>query len=454
MKARLIQLWEAVSSSLWFVPAAMTLFAICLGFAGIAYDRAVDNTGWAYGGGPEGAREVLATIAASMITVAGVSFSVMIVALTLASQQFGPRLLRNFMRDTGNQFVLGTFIGTFSYCLIVLRTVRSGSEEFVPHISVTVALVFALASLGVLIYFIHHAAVSIQAPELIATVAKDLDQSIERLFPEKLGHPPKEDQCSCNEEMIGEFELHSDRIPTLHSGYLQSIDTEQLMKIATERELVLLLKYRPGDFLIQGSELAKCKPAGRINKQITADIQGAFLMGTQRTHLQDAEFSVQQLVEVAVRALSPGINDPFTAINCIDRISAALCLLAQRSFPSALRYDEQRNLRIIARPVSFGGIVNAAFDSIRQYGRSSAAVTIRLLEAIAIVAICVQREEDRKSLLDQAVMIVASGEAFPEERDRQDLEARFKIVSHRLQGGSNPLPSPRDPGEAKLQAKL
>jgi uncharacterized membrane protein len=432
----------------------MTLFAICLGFAGISYDRAIDNTGWAYGGGPEGAREVLATIAASMITVAGVSFSVMIVALTLASQQFGPRLLRNFMRDTGNQFVLGTFIGTFSYCLIVLRTVRGGGEEFVPHISITVALVFALASLGVLIYFIHHAAVSIQAPELIATVAKDLDQSIERLFPEKLGHPPEQDQPSCSEDLIEEFELHGDRIPALHSGYLQSIDTEQLMKIATERELVLLLKYRPGDFLIQDSELVICKPAGRLNQQITAEIQNAFLLGTQRTHLQDAEFSVQQLVEVAVRALSPGINDPFTAINCIDRISAALCLLAQRSFPSALRYDEQRNLRIIARPVSFGGIVNAAFDSIRQYGRSSAAVTIRLLEAIAVIATCVQREEDRKSLLEQAVMIVNAGEAFPEERDRQDLEARFKIVSQRLQAGLNPLPSPRDPGEAKLLSKL
>jgi uncharacterized membrane protein len=148
MKAWLIQLWEAVSSSLWFVPASMTLVAICLGFAGIAYDSAIDHTSWAYGGGPEGAREVLAAIAPSMITVAGVPFSVMIVALTLASQQFGPRLLRNFMRDRGNQIVLGTFIGTLSYCLIVLRTVRSGSEAFVPHFSITVGLVFALASLG------------------------------------------------------------------------------------------------------------------------------------------------------------------------------------------------------------------------------------------------------------------------------------------------------------------
>ena len=430
-------MWDALTSSLWFVPSLMTLLALCLAFASVAVDDAItDQTSWAYGGGPEGAREVLSAIASSMITVAGVAFSVTIVALTLASQQFGPRLLRNFMRDTGNQVVLGTFIATFTYCLIVLRTIRSGESEYVPNISVSIAMFLALASLGVLIYFIHHVAVSIQAPEVIGLVGRDLDNSIERLFPEKLGRPPGPDQEDRSAAMIKEFGGQADAVLSQRSGYLQSIDTERLMKIATERDLVLLLKYRPGDFLFELGELVKSKPRGRIDDQIADEIQKAFLVGTQRTHLQDLEFSVEQLVEVAVRALSPGINDPFTAINCIDRIAAALCLLAQRSFPSVFRYDEQRNLRVIARSIDFSGIVNAAFDPIRQYGRSSAQVTIRLLEAIAMVATCARREEDRKALLDQALMIErGSQDGLFEERDRADVSQRFSAVIQALQNG-------------------
>jgi uncharacterized membrane protein len=416
----------------------MTLLALGLGFVCIALDDAIDSqTSWAYGGGPEGAREVLSVIASSMMTVAGVAFSVTIVALTLASQQFGPRLLRNFMRDTGNQVVLGTFIATFSYCLIVLRTIRSGGDDFVPNISVTIAMVLASASLGVLIYFIHHVAVSIQAPEVIALVAKDLDKSIERLFPEKLGRPPEPDQEDWSEELVEEFNHLGGTVTATRSGYLQSIDTDRLMKIATEKDLVLLLKYRPGDFLFEFSELIKSKPRGGIDDQTADEIQQAFLVGSQRTHLQDVEFSVEQLVEVAVRALSPGINDPFTAINCIDRIAAALCLLAQRSFPSAFRYDEQRKLRVIAKSVNFSGIVNAAFDPIRQYGRSSAPVTIRLLEAISMIVRCAGREKDRKALLEQALMIErGSHDGLSEERDRADVAQRFSSVNEALQNGA------------------
>ena len=437
MKARIAQIWETVSSSLWFVPSVMTLLALCLALAGIAFDVATDDTsGWAYGGGPDGAREVLSAIAGSMITVAGVAFSITIVALTLASQQFGPRLLRNFMRDRGNQVVLGTFIATFTYCLIVLRTIRSSDSDFVPHVSVTVAILLALASLGVLIYFIHHAAVSIQAPEVIAMVATDIEEGIERLFPEKIGHPPEEDQADISDDMVRDFELNGDTLTATKSGYLQSIHNDGLMEVAKENNLVLLLKCRPGDFVVPAGELAKCRPRGRVTDEVANAIQRAFIFGTQRTHLQDVEFSIEQLVEVAVRALSPGVNDPFTAINCIDRIAAVLCLLAQRSFPSPLRYDDEGNLRVIARPVTFAGIVNAAFDPIRQYGRSSVAVTIRLLEAISTIASCTERERDREALLNQALMIErGSHEAVPEEKDRADVEERFKKALEALRCG-------------------
>ncbi len=157
----------------------------------------VDKLGWIYTRGPDGARAVLSTIAGSMITVAGVVFSVTIVALSLASNQFGPRLLRNFMRDRGNQIVLGTFVATYLYCLLVMRTVQGmDGSQFVPHLSVTVAILMAVASLGVLIYFIHHVAVSIQAPELIANVAHELHEAIDRLFPEELGYAPRKRRTS------------------------------------------------------------------------------------------------------------------------------------------------------------------------------------------------------------------------------------------------------------------
>ena len=334
MKSRLANLWETLSASLWFVPALMTLVAVGLALGGIALDDIIRHgSGWAYGGGPEGAREVLSAIASSMITVAGVAFSVTIVALTLASQQFGPRLLRNFMRDRGNQVVLGTFIATFTYSLMVLRTIRSNGSEFVPQVSVTLAMVLALTSLAVLIYFIHHAAVTIQAPEVIAMVAEDLTQGIDRLFPEALGRPPTEGEHDLKPEFTGEFERVAEAIPCRETGYLQSIENDRLMALASENDLIFLLPCRPGDFIIEGNDLMQVKPSGRIDPELADQLCKCFILGDERTHIQDIEFSIHQLVEIAVRALSPGINDPITAMNCIDRLAAALCRLAQRSMP-------------------------------------------------------------------------------------------------------------------------
>jgi uncharacterized membrane protein len=198
MKAKLDHFLFQLRSSYWFVPSVMALLSIGVALGMIVVDQSVGEDGiqgywWIYAGGPDGARAVLATVAGSIISVAGVTFSIKIAALTLASQQFGPRLLRNFMADRGNQFVLGTFIATFLYCLLVLRTVRSWEDaEFVPHLSVTLGVLLAVASLGVLIYFIHHIAASIQASNVIARVSGELQAAIDRLFPEDLGHGPAE----------------------------------------------------------------------------------------------------------------------------------------------------------------------------------------------------------------------------------------------------------------------
>lgn len=431
MKIKLSKLWDSLHSSFWFVPTLMVAVSIALAFCTIALDEGdtewFTKFGWTYTRGADGARAILSTIAGSMISVATTAFSIVIVALQLASGQFGPRLLSNFMRDIGNQVVLGTFIATFMYCLLVLRTINAGEDsEFVPHISVTFGVGLALASIAVLIYFIHHAATSIQAQQVIAQVGHDLDETIDRLFPKKIGRGVPEHTRRIEEDIPADYDRESCPIRATDSGYIQAVDDEELMKVAKENDLLIRLNHRPGNFVVRLSELVMVWPGERVNKKLTQKLNDAFSLGKQRTQQQDVEFSVNQLVEIAVRALSPGINDPFTAIQCVDQLGAALCHLAEKDIPSPYRYDDDKKLRLIAKPVTFEGMTDAAFNQIRQYGQSSVAVTIRLLETIKVIAAHTHNNENRAALLRQANMISrGSTEGVSEEQDRKDVEERY-----------------------------
>ena len=440
MKTKLLNYWEIVHSSYWFLPALMTGLAIGLSFLTVALDHlAVSERPellvWVYTGGADGVRTLLSTLAGSMITMASVTFSITIVALSLASSQFGPRLLVNFMRDTGNQVVLGTFIATFIYSLLVLRTVRSvGENTFVPHISVTVAVLLALVSLGLFIYFIHHVSVSIQAQNVIASVERELNRAIERLFPEKKSDLAFEYELRHEDDVPDNFDQDAQPVTAMHSGYLQSIDNEGLMKLTIEHDLLLRLEYRPGNFIASGNNLVKVWPNERFEEGLSEKINDTFIFGAQRLRLQDVEFEIDQLVEIALRALSPGINDPFTAMACIDRLGVALAHLAERQIPSGYRYDDKNKLRLMADAVTFEGLVETAFNQIRQFCRSSPAVTIRLLETIAVIAAHAGTQAEREALRQQAKMIKqGSDEAIPEEHDRQDVEERYQIIDRILE---------------------
>lgn len=435
MKTKLLNLWEMLRSSYWFLPSLMMGLAIGLFFLTFELDELIrygppQELGWIYTGGPQGARALLSTVAGSMITVAGVTFSITIVALSLASSQFGPRLLNSFMRDTGNQVVLGTFIATFLYCLLVLRTIRTSEEgAFVPHISVTFGLLLTIASLGVLIYFIHHVSVSIHVENVLAAVDRDLDDAIERLFPKKRTHYLFELELRHEDDVPEGFEQKACPVSATRGGYLQAVDHEGLMKIATENDLLLGLEHRPGDFVAQGNNLVMVWPGESLVEELTEKINNAFIFGARRLQTQDVEFAINQLVEIAVRALSPGINDPFTAMACVDRLGAGLSHLAERRIPSGYRYDDENQLRLIVDSVTFAGLTDAAFNQIRHYARSNAAVTIRLLETIAVIAARTTHEDERAALLRHALMIARGGiEVLPEERDREDIEERYHIV--------------------------
>ena len=322
--------------------------------------------------------------------------------LSLTSSQFGPRLLRGFLKDTGSQVVLGTFIGTFLYALLVLRPVRStDASDFVPHLSVTFALVLALVSIVMLVYFIQHTVASIQASQIIAAAGAELVDSIDRLYPEEIGAAaPRE---SAFESVSGAWaEVRADR-----SGYLQAVDGEALLELAHERDGFVQLLRMPGEFVPAGTVVARLSPQERSIDELDSQINDALSLGLHPTQVQDLLFAVNQLAEIATRALSPGTNDPNTALMCIDRLNEGLCRLAPRSFPSPCRADEAGTVRLWVKTPSFADVLHAAFAQIRRYGRADAQVLSRLLESLADIASCGRDPVVRAELRRHAELVLA-----------------------------------------------
>ncbi len=439
MITRIINLWTKIRSSLWFIPTLMTTSVIGFAFLTLYIDQFSDVREFFkkqsfFPIGPQGAWTLLSTVAGSVIGIAGVSFSITIVALTLASSQFGPRLLNNFMKDLANQLVLGTFIATFVYCLLILGAIRDNETQvFVPQISITVAIILTLTSLGVFIYFIHHISISIHAENVITEVSKDLDKSINNLFPEKIGQGKADKEPSLESRFPANFEQEARSLLSSSSGYIQAIAQQEIIKVATEQDLFIYIKHRPGDFIMAGEVLASVWPPHKIEDALLKDISRTFIIGNQRTEEQDVEFAIHQLVELALRALSPGINDPFTAIVCIDRLGACIGVLAGRNFPSAYRYDNNHQLRVVSHPITMEGIFNAAFNQIRQYGGSCVAVGLRLLETFGVLASTTDNPTVHEAIWQHAKMV--KEEMFRHSKeggDQIEVETRYKKIQKQL----------------------
>jgi uncharacterized membrane protein len=440
MRTYLLNLWDATRSSYWFVPGLFAAGAVLLALFMPMLDAALAKSAsplpdW-ISTTTDAARATLSAIAGAMVAVTGTVFSITIVTLSLTSQQFGPRLLRRFMYDLPTQVTLGVFLSTGFYCLLILRVVEhheGGAQA--PHLSVLAAVVLAVLSMVMLIVFIHHVAILIQAPQIVAAVASDLDDAIERLFPEATepagdDEPPAADGRRQEQQLAKNFLA----VRTTREGYIQAIDIDGLMQIAGQRDLVVRLRPRPGDFIAAGLPLADVWPGGKGSledlsaDELTAPFNEKVIVGIRRTPRQDVECAIEELVEVAVRSLSPGINDPFTAINCVDRLGASLGRLAEKRLSRPYRCDDEGQLRIITRPESFPGALDAAFNQIRQHARSSVAVTIRLLEALATIAQHVANEADRKAVRLHAEMVSRMSESFSEEHDKREVQDRFERV--------------------------
>lgn len=412
MKLRLIKLRDRLADSFWFVPAIMAVVAGGLALGSVAFDHAigsgwVKNIGWVFAGGADGARSVLSAISSSVMTVVSIVFSLTIATLSQTSSHYGPRVLRNFTSDRRVQFTMGTFISTFVYCLLVLRTVRSVEESsFVPYLSVTLGVVMALASLAVLIFFIHYVSQSIQAENLIAEVGQDFQKMLATVFPEQLGEDHKH-----QEPPDAAYWQNARRVDAQESGYLQRVDEKSLMKLATRHDLQLRLAKRPGEFVSEGTAYLHALPPTTAGDEIDAALRECFSLGTYRTRHQDALYSLQQLVEIAAHALSPGINEPFTALTCIDWLGSGLRGVLRHDLPAPDRYDENGKLRVLVPAVTFEEFARGAFDQIRVYGADNPDVVIRLFNMIASLAPDIRRDGDRAVLRHHVQLIGADAAA-------------------------------------------
>lgn len=369
MRARLYLWMDNLRTGFWFLPLLMLAMSVGAAILLVWIDRRYDpgihtSIAWAYSGGPDGARSLLTMIAGSMITAATVTFSLASVALSIASQQYGSRVLRNFMRDRITQILLGTFISTFIYSVLVVRDIRgtSISGGFVPAISVTAAVGFALVSLILLVFFVHHISTSIRASHILRVIQSDLSEELLRLFPFACGEPWRDPLPREELRRGGCVKLAAEE-----SGYLQSVDLEALFAKAKEQSAVLEMLVKPGDHVIAGSPIVQLWGIEAINDEEKAGVARAFVFGGERTAAQDIRYQFQQLTEVVVRALSPGINDPFTAIIGIDQLATSLSTMVRQPRVAAARQDADGVLRMIVSVPEISALLDSTVGHIAIY---------------------------------------------------------------------------------------
>lgn len=413
-------LWSHIRSSLWFLPAILTLSSIGLAVLTLWLDRAghldleATSIGWFFSGGSDGARGVLSAIASGIITVTGVLFSITILALQLASNQFTPRVLRNFTADLATQAVLGTFIGTFIYAILISRAVRGSTAEkdaFVPTLSITVAIVLALISVGFLIFFIHHISRLIQASVLIDRAAKETLRRVERLFPTRLGEPASGEENDLSASDLVALEATAQvPIRAKKHGYLQFVDEDLIFTNAKDGELVVSMRQRIGDYVVTGSVLALAGPEALLDDARRDKIRRAFVLGRERTIYQDVEYGITGLVDIALRALSSSIDDPTTASMCLDHLGQIIAELGRREAPLRVRTGKAGKTRFIALGTDFERAVRLSFAQIRVAGARSPEIAVRLLQTLGKVAELVP-ERRRAPLLDQAELVLQAARA-------------------------------------------
>lgn len=411
MRLKLGALREHLRASLWFIPAVCVLLSVALAAVSLHVDHRRTGGGFlSFTGSAESAQAVLSAIAGSIVTLTALVFSITIVVLQLASSQYSPRVLRSFLRDRRSQVVLGAFLATFAYTMLVLRAVRADDDGggFVPQISVNLAYGLTGVSLFLFVFYIHHIAQAMQASSIVAEVADESRSALLRLYPsagEQVDEPV--------EELVADDAATSVR--SSRSGYLQAVDEDRLIEFADGCQVRVRLVPQVGDFVPEGSCLFKVH--GSLEEDRREHLRGCVTLGRQRTMQQDPMFGFRQLVDIAEKALSPGINDPTTAVEALNRVHQLLLVVVGRQLPSPQRRGTDGSVRLELPRPSWDDIVGLAFDEIRQYGEGSQQVTRRL---VAIVEDLLDvAPPGRRAVLEEQLERLRSGaeRSFPEPAD-------------------------------------
>jgi uncharacterized membrane protein len=424
-------------SSLWFAPGVITLLCAALAIGaveldGYVGDEVTERFPRLFGAGAEGSRQLLAAIASSTITVAGVVFSITIVALSMAAAQYSPRVLRNFMSDRSNQVVLGVFVGVFVYCLLVLRTVRGGDDEFLPGLSILLAIVLAITAIGFLIYFIHHIATSIQVSEMASIIARQTLRALEGCGESRADKGLEEDGATPDEIVWIE-------VPAADKGYIQRVDEDALVAWAHEKKRVVRIAQPVGDFIVPGQSVASVSGSTRLSDDDMKRLNAAFTLNTYRDLAQDPAFGLQQLVDIALKALSPGVNDTGTARDALNYITAILAEIARAPAPTRqLRLSDGR-LALLMRVRSFEEFVQLALGPLRRSARANFEFTQHLLGSLTLLARISEESHVRQAL---ALEVGATEETF----ERSALSSADKL---RLERALREALAHRAPPEAK-----
>jgi uncharacterized membrane protein len=422
--ARRRVLWDYLAGALWVLP---TVSVIAFLLAGALLSRVsvdTDSPLWplAFQGTAEDARGILVVVSATMITVTGLVFALTIVALQIASGQYSPRLLRNFMRDRGTQVVLSVFVGAFAYSTAGLHTVgiqRAGGEAFVPRLAVSGSLLLGLASVGVLIYFIHHLARSIQIDAIMSTVERETREVIEDVYPDQPGYLEPEERCP-------DPPAWAVVLPAGRSGYLQAVQPEFLVRAAADQDVVVRLARQVGDHVVEGTPLAwawrRVRDQSPVEPQLLqAALEDAVAIGFERTMVQDVPFGLRRLVDIGNKALSPAINDPYTGIQALHHLSVLLCMLAGRRLGDRRYHDEQGTLRVAVPLPQFADYLRLGTAQIRRSGAKEPAVTRSLIQLFKDVGSRALSDDRRRACARHIWLVLEDAER--ETAQPADVEA-------------------------------
>lgn len=415
----LSRLREYIGTSYFAIPALSVALAGALAALLVKVDQSVNRSSGMIGfsGSSTSARDLLSTIASSMLTLTGLVFSITIVVLQLASSQFSPRVLRTFLRDRKSQFTLGVFLATFVYSLSALREVRGEDglvEQFVPGLTITVAFGLTVVSVITLVMYIHHITQSIRVVTLIEQIAKESERLLEQQYGDD-GRPNDHDlRCSPPDVPSAVVDAGS-------KGVVTAVEIDELVDEAARRDVVLTLVPSIGQFVPRGAPLLQVHgPADRQTSD-AEPLRRYVALGRERTMQMDLGFGFRQLVDVAEKALSPGINDPTTAIQCLDQIHNLLRQLMDRRFPPGCHHDDEGNVRLIIDVPTFDDYLHLGLDEIRHWGAGSVQVHRRIRQILSDLTTHARREDQLRSLDRQLRLLDSRLDDLPEsERTQAD----------------------------------